>query len=98
VLGPANATQRRAAVRVRGRTLRYIMVCFAGPSYPAPMAHFVFRCPATSLNVEHQSDGDPDISENEYEGIICPACNRLHFINRKNGRLLGEAKKQRRFR
>jgi hypothetical protein len=31
------------------------------------MAHFVFRCPATSLNVQHQLDGDPDISENEYE-------------------------------
>jgi hypothetical protein len=49
--------------------------------------------PATSLNVQHQLDGDPDISENEYEGIVCPACTRLHFINRKTGKLLGEAKK-----
>jgi len=57
------------------------------------MAHFVFRCPATSLNVQHQLDGDPDISENEYEGITCLACTRLHFINRKTGKLLGEAKK-----
>jgi hypothetical protein len=54
------------------------------------MAHFIFRCPATSLNVQHQLDGDPDISENEYEGIVCPASTRLHFINRKTGKLLGE--------
>jgi hypothetical protein len=57
------------------------------------MAHFVFRCPATSLNVQYQLDGDPDISENEYEGIVCPDCTRLHFINQKTGKLLGEAKK-----
>jgi hypothetical protein len=56
------------------------------------MAHFIFRCPAIGVNVQHQLDGDPDISENEYEGIICPACTRLHLINRKTRKLLGEAK------
>jgi hypothetical protein len=54
------------------------------------MAHFIFMCPATSLNVQHQLDGDPDIFENEYEGTICPACTRLHFINRKTGKVLGQ--------
>jgi hypothetical protein len=77
----------------RGGTLFYIMVWFAGVVISWPMAHFVFRCPATSLNVQHQLDGDPDISENEYEGIVCPDCTRLHFINQKTGKLLGEAKK-----
>src|ERR1700676_2986451 len=55
------------------------------------MAHFIFRCPATSLNVQHQLDDDPDISENKYEGTICPACTGLHFINRKTGKVLGQS-------
>jgi hypothetical protein len=54
------------------------------------MAHFIFRCPATSLNVQHQTDDDPDISENEYEGIMCPACTNMHLLNRKTGKLLGQ--------
>jgi hypothetical protein len=44
----------------------------------------------TSLNVQHQLDDDPNISENEYQGTICPACTRMHFINRKTGKVLGQ--------
>jgi hypothetical protein len=54
------------------------------------MAHFIFRCPATSLNVQHQTDDDPDISENEYVGVMCAACTNMHLLNRKTGKLLGE--------
>jgi hypothetical protein len=54
------------------------------------MAHFIYRCPATSLNVQHQTDDDADISENEYVGIMCPACTKMHLLNRKTGKLLGE--------
>jgi hypothetical protein len=45
------------------------------------MAHSVFKCPATGFNVQHQLDDDPDVSEDEYEAITCPAC--LHLLNRK---------------
>jgi hypothetical protein len=51
---------------------------------------FLFTCPATGMHVQHWSDGDADVRENEYEGIICPACTRLHFLNRKTGKLLGQ--------
>jgi hypothetical protein len=54
------------------------------------MANFVFRCPVTDLNVQHQLDDDPDVSENEYEAITCPACARLHLLNRKTGKVLGQ--------
>jgi hypothetical protein len=54
------------------------------------MAQFLFTCPATSMKVQHWSDDDDDVRENEYEGIICPACTRLHFLNRKTGKLLGQ--------
>ena len=42
------------------------------------------------MNVQHWSDEDDDVREDEYEGIICPACTRLHFFNRKTGKLLGQ--------
>jgi hypothetical protein len=54
------------------------------------MAPSVFRCPASGLNVQHQTDDDPDISENEYVGVMCPACTNMHLLNRKTGKLLGE--------
>ena len=54
------------------------------------MANFIFRCPASGLNVQHQVHDDPDIAENEYEGIMCPACTKMHLLNRKTGKLLGQ--------
>ena len=54
------------------------------------MSQFIFRCPATGFNVQHQLDDDPDISENEYEAIPCPACTGIHLVNRKTGELLGQ--------
>ena len=54
------------------------------------MAHFVFKCPATGLDVQRELDDDPDISENEYEAVRCLACAGLHLVNRKNGKVLGQ--------
>jgi hypothetical protein len=53
------------------------------------MTHFLFVCPATSMKVQQRLDDDQDVPQNEYEGIVCPACTRLHFLNRKTGKLLG---------
>ena len=55
------------------------------------MSAFIFTCPTTKFNVQHWRENDEDISENEYEGITCLACSRLHFINRKTGELLGKS-------
>jgi hypothetical protein len=30
--------------------------------------------------------------DTEYEGVTCPACAKLHFVNRKTGKLLGQDK------
>jgi hypothetical protein len=55
------------------------------------MANFLFTCPSTNLNVQHwRDDGDEDVSDNEYEAITCKACARLHLINRKTGKVLGQ--------
>jgi hypothetical protein len=54
------------------------------------MAAFIFTCPETSMKVQHWLDDDDDSSDGEYEGITCPACTGLHFINRKTRKLFGQ--------
>jgi hypothetical protein len=49
-----------------------------------------FRCPATGFDV--QTLWAPDEAEKpgrHYETVNCPSCARLHFVNRKIGKLLG---------
>lgn len=57
------------------------------------MAPFLFVCPITQKPVQHFLDDDPNVSENEYEAVGCPACTRIHLINRKTGKLLGQKDK-----
>ncbi|MGA7809663.1 hypothetical protein [Bradyrhizobium sp.] len=54
------------------------------------MARFVFSCPVTSMQVQHWLDDDDDAPEDEYEAVTCKACARLHFLNLRTGRLLGQ--------
>ena len=54
------------------------------------MGAFLFTCPTTKLKVQHWLDDDDDALENEFKGIICSACMKLHFINRRTGKLLGD--------
>jgi hypothetical protein len=55
------------------------------------MGTLLFECPVTKLKAQHvfdDAESAPD-RENEYVGIRCHACVRLHFINPKTGKLLG---------
>jgi hypothetical protein len=52
-----------------------------------------FRCPTTGFQVEWAPDEneEPDDEGRQmFQSIVCPACTRLHFINLKSGKLLGE--------
>lgn len=53
------------------------------------MTAFIFRCPNTGLSVQGltKDDGDKDYT---FEAILCTACQRVHWINPKTGKLLGE--------
>jgi hypothetical protein len=59
------------------------------------MRPFIFKCPHTGFNVQHRLDDEAPPAEPSaaYETVVCPACARLHFINKSNGRLLGERDK-----
>jgi hypothetical protein len=52
------------------------------------MVEMVFTCPQTGLNVQHRLDSE-DAPDNAFVLVDCPACTRLHLINRKTGKLLG---------
>jgi hypothetical protein len=53
------------------------------------MRPLIFTCPTTLFEVQHWLDRDDDPTEDEYEGIVCSGCGRMHFLNRKTGNLLG---------
>jgi hypothetical protein len=58
------------------------------------MAAFIYKCPTTGLKVQGWLADEPS-SENAnktYEAVICTACTRAHFVNRKTGRTLGDDK------
>ncbi|HEY0327665.1 MAG TPA: hypothetical protein VGC77_01080 [Rhodopseudomonas sp.] len=55
------------------------------------MSDLLYRCPRTNLNVQAWLHDDPAPEKaRDFEGITCPACTQLHFINRTTGKLLGE--------
>jgi hypothetical protein len=50
------------------------------------MTAVIFICPLTDLSVQHWLDEDEDVPETEHEVIVCPACAKVHLINRKTGK------------
>jgi hypothetical protein len=50
----------------------------------------VFKCPTTGMNVQHELPGAPSEAPDTHVSVICPACTRLHLINRATGKLLGQ--------
>ena len=53
----------------------------------------MFRCPQTGLEVQtllHKQG--MDAVARSYEAVSCPACTRLHFIDKSTGKALGPDK------
>ena len=48
----------------------------------------VFKCPQTGMNVQHRLGEEP--AGHTHISVSCPACTRLHLIDRTTGKLLGE--------
>lgn len=51
--------------------------------------NLIFKCPETSLNVQHWLEDREEEPVHQYEAVICQACTKLDFINRTTGKLLG---------
>ena len=60
------------------------------------MESLVFRCTQTSTNVQvWLADSIQPERDDSYEAVTCPACGRVHLINRKTGRMLGNKNQDR---
>ena len=55
------------------------------------MAPFLYRCPITSQTVQGWVADNGNLKD-EAQAIRCIACSRLHLINTKTGRVIGESK------
>jgi hypothetical protein len=54
------------------------------------MATFIFRCPATGLNVQgHVADDKVSKDDNAFESVTCLACRQIHLVNPGTGKVLG---------
>lgn len=56
------------------------------------MDAILFKCPTTGQHIRWIAEEVLSSKDEEqpYTSIICPACIRLHFLNRYTGKLLGE--------
>lgn len=55
------------------------------------MPIFLYRCPNTGLQIQGWVAADPTERDDEtYEAVTCPVCARIHLVNPKTSKLLGE--------
>ncbi len=53
------------------------------------MITFIFRCPHTGFNVQGHTKDERDKGY-VFEAVVCTACQRVHWVNTKTGKLLDE--------
>jgi hypothetical protein len=51
---------------------------------------FMFRCPATGLNVQHIFEAPETGDGRAYVGVQCLACWGIHLVSRTTGRLIAD--------
>ena len=55
------------------------------------MGKLIFRCTRTGMNVQiEMPEPEPTDTPDSYESVTCPACARIHLINKTTGKSLGE--------
>ena len=55
------------------------------------MATFLYHFPNTGKNVQGWTANDPtERDDDAFEAVTCLACTRVHLVNPKTGKVLGE--------
>jgi hypothetical protein len=60
------------------------------------MAKLIFRCVPTGMNVQVwlPETATTDAGHaNSYEAVTCPACARMHLVNKATGKMLSDREK-----
>jgi hypothetical protein len=59
------------------------------------MGKLIYRCTRTGMNVQvEMPEPAPTDPPDSYESVTCPACSRIHLINKTTGRLLSDNEKK----
>ena len=75
-------------------TLRQVNARRARSYQYEKMAKLIFRCARTGLNVQiWLPDEAPAVHADSYEAVTCPACARMHLVNKTTGKMLGDKEK-----
>ena len=53
------------------------------------MAGITFRCPITGFHVHAWIEGEDSEANHTYKSVTCAACQRVHLVNLKSGRVVG---------
>jgi hypothetical protein len=66
------------------------------PRHHTKMSKLIFRCVRTGMSVQvwlpETAPTDSD-NANSYEAVTCPACARMHLVNKTTGRTLSDTEK-----
>ena len=55
------------------------------------MAAFIYRCPVTGYNVQAFIADDPTKGrEDAFQSVTCTVCGRVHLVNPKTGKVIGD--------
>jgi hypothetical protein len=55
------------------------------------MGTFMFRCPAMGVRVQSWIAEEIIAAGDDFVGVECTACNQMHLVNPKTGRVLGDS-------
>jgi hypothetical protein len=78
-----------------GATLRQVKAPRRRPLQYELMGNLLIRCVRTGLNVQvWLPDAAPTDRADSYEAVTCPACARLHLVNKTTGRMLSDKETQ----
>jgi hypothetical protein len=76
------------------RNLSQVKASRRQPLQAQTMAKLIFRCVQTGMNVQvWLPDSEPTDQADSYETVTCPACTRLHLVNKSTGKILGDKEK-----
>ena len=77
------------------RNLSQVKASRRQPLQAQTMAKLIFRCVQTGMNVQvWLPEAAPTDRTDSYESVPCPACTRLHLVNKNTGRILGDKEEQ----
>ncbi len=72
-----------------GTALRQVNVRGAPPRQHGEMAKLIFQCTGTGLTVQVWLT-DEAVDADSYEAVTCPACARVHLVNKTTGKMLSD--------